>query len=64
MNKIVKMMQYIFTLYFEQYLPMWLPHIRDVPFVRESVTFGAKSQVVEADIVAESGEACAFATDR
>ena len=43
---------------------MWLLHIRDVPLVRESVTLGAESQVVEADIVAESGEPDAFATDR
>ena len=56
------MMQYIFSLYFEQYLPMWLLPIRCVPVVRESVTIGAYTKVVEADIVPESGKAYAFAS--
>ena len=64
-NKNVKMMQSIFSLYFEQYLPMWLLQIGDVPVVRLFVKNGAEPEVMEADIVAESGEPDAFApTDR
>ena len=51
-KNVKKMMQYTFSFYFKQYLPMWLLHIWDVPFGRTSVTFGAGTYSVKVDVVA------------